>query len=329
MLKAALEYFASKVKEAEEVKVVKIAGKTYTDKPLIRQDKTDKARAIEGKTLTSLIDYIKGCKEEFQSRLILHVNSPVEVSLCSGLDTERERECLFKAKACLPMFEFDRKHGQEEFPIALQACFGPVGDRDTLAAVASKIVNAQEQSYSDDGMTQEITMKTGVTTKAAALAPNPVRLMPYRTFLEVEQPISDFIFRIDGKGEEPRFMLVEADGGAWKNQAMLTIKEYLEEQLKEDGGAGNSIRKGRGSEKAPSTQGMDENIMLVVCLIGIMSAAFCSGYLCMKERAYKAKDKVLKGILQELKEKEIKHGSEMATACYIFSIRLEEALKCR
>lgn len=49
----------------------------------------------------------------------------------------------------------------------------------------------------------------------------------------------------------------------------------------------------------------------------------------MQERAYKEKDKVLEEILQELKEEEIEHGSEMATACYIFSIRLEEALKCK
>ena len=60
--------------------------------------------------------------------------------------------------------------------------------------------------------------------------PNPVELAPYRTFPEVEQPISKFIFRMQ---EGPRAALYEADGGAWRNKAILSIKEYLQEELKE------------------------------------------------------------------------------------------------
>lgn len=56
-------------------------------------------------------------------------------------------------------------------------------------------------------------------------------LAPYRTFLEVEQPESQFIFRMkDG----PRGAIFEADGGAWRNQAIVNIREYLKEQLSEE-----------------------------------------------------------------------------------------------
>nr|ABP73607.1 hypothetical protein [Bacillus thuringiensis] len=61
--------------------------------------------------------------------------------------------------------------------------------------------------------------------------PNPVSLQPYRTFVEVAQPESDFIFRMkDG----PRCSLYEADGGAWKLEAIKNIKEYLNAELADE-----------------------------------------------------------------------------------------------
>jgi hypothetical protein len=75
-------------------------------------------------------------------------------------------------------------------------------------------------------------IKTGITTKENALVPNPVKLIPYRTFLEVEQPASEFVFRIgEGKGGAPSFKLVAADGGIWKSQAVDNVKHYLVEAL--------------------------------------------------------------------------------------------------
>jgi len=60
------------------------------------------------------------------------------------------------------------------------------------------------------------------------LVPNPVVLAPFRTFPEVIQPESKFIFRMQSG---PQAALFEADGGAWRNEAMGRIKTYLEEQL--------------------------------------------------------------------------------------------------
>lgn len=47
-------------------------------------------------------------------------------------------------------------------------------------------------------------------------------------FLEVEQPASDFLLRLDKDG---RPALYEADGGAWKLEAKRNIAAYLGEQL--------------------------------------------------------------------------------------------------
>ncbi len=64
--------------------------------------------------------------------------------------------------------------------------------------------------------------------------PNPVKLAPYRTFLEVLQPESDFIFRIsEDRDGAPIFKLVGADGGLWKYEAVNSIKSYLQSELED------------------------------------------------------------------------------------------------
>jgi len=52
--------------------------------------------------------------------------------------------------------------------------------------------------------------------------------MPFRTFLEVAQPESEFILRLDGSGQ---INLIGADGGAWKLEAVRNIAAYFEEKL--------------------------------------------------------------------------------------------------
>lgn len=85
-----------------------------------------------------------------------------------------------------------------------------------------------EITTGDDGISQQVTIKTGVATVGNAIVPNPVTLKPYRTFVEVEQPESKFIFRMkDG----PTAALFEADGGVWRNKAMHEIKKYIYENL--------------------------------------------------------------------------------------------------
>ena len=73
-----------------------------------------------------------------------------------------------------------------------------------------------------------------VTQKGVSLQQNStirplVKLRPYRTFQEVEQPEGLFLIRIDERG----ITFTEADGGMWKLAARKTVKAYLEEALKD------------------------------------------------------------------------------------------------
>ena len=230
-IKEAIAYIVNPANKAETPQVVEIDGKTYCNKEMVRYDKKKKANPITATTLTSLVDYIRDNQNELREQMIIHVESPTEVSLYSGLLEERDRETLFYARAMMPSFSWGHEYGQEAFLVSMQACFLPTEDRDAVTALASNIVNTQQATYSDDGVSQQAVIKTGITTKDNALVPNPVKLIPYRTFLEVEQPASDFVFRVGESRGEPTFKLTEADGGRWKLDAMANIKMYLEAAL--------------------------------------------------------------------------------------------------
>lgn len=61
--------------------------------------------------------------------------------------------------------------------------------------------------------------------------PNPVTLKPFRTFHEIEQPEIAFVFRMKNGQSGVSCALFEADGGAWKFNAVHSIAEYLKKEL--------------------------------------------------------------------------------------------------
>ena len=226
MIKKALEYIVEMARPGS----VEIEGITYTDKPLYRVSTSHlMAAPITVNTLTSLIDYIKS-KIDDMDNMIIDVQSPELVMMYSQLDENREREQLMTVKAMLPNFSFDAYQRQEEFLIGIQSKFVPTEERALLLKFAGTVEAGTVAQYGDDGITQKATVKTGLASKGEAIIPNPIKLKPYRTFLEVEQPESEFIFRMR-ENNGVSCGLFEADGGAWKIEAKQNIKAYLEEQL--------------------------------------------------------------------------------------------------
>lgn len=229
MIKEALQYIVGLGKAEEHM----INGACYSDKPLHRIDTYyPKADAIEMHTLTSLVDYIKSEVDEMPPRMIVEVKSPTEVELYSQLDANRDRESLVVASARVPDFEFDRFVEREKFCINLQSKFLKNDDRELILKFAGTVEAGSVSEYGDDGVTQKATIKTGLASKSDAIVPNPVCLRPYRTFLEVEQPESAFVFRMKQNNYGDVMCAVfEADGGAWKIDATQAIKEYLQRKL--------------------------------------------------------------------------------------------------
>ena len=206
----------------------------YSDKPLRRLPSIPRVEyPLEMTSLDSLIDYIKSGVDTMLTEMLLSVVSPTRVVLESGLNPERERETLARVSAVIPDFSFNQFVEKEKFNIGLQSnCIGDGStDKDLLLKFTGTVEAGTIAQYGDDGVSQKATIKTGIASKSEALVPNPVTLKPYRTFIEVDQPSSEFVFRMKETHGEILCAIYEADGGAWEMEARKNIKSYLEKGL--------------------------------------------------------------------------------------------------
>ena len=226
-----------------------IEGIMWSDKPLQRIKDVQKFQSVSFNTLTGLVDYLKSKNDvpnEFIDHIFVSVVSPTRIEVYSGINSHNfyERSVIATVEAVLPKVKVGEWLEQSAFCILLRSCFVDVQDgqeellsdtnRDALIEVASNIVSGTIAEYQDTGISQKATLKTGIQESEDKLLPERVTLRPYRTFLEVEQPKSEFIFRAqDSRGGGVQLALYEADGGRWKMDAMRTVKEYLEKELKE------------------------------------------------------------------------------------------------
>lgn len=221
--RSALEFLFGQI----ETKVIEVDGQSYSTKQ-IHHVKEPAPAPLEISTLTGLVDYIKSEVDNMDLPQIVHIVSPTEVRLYSEIKPDMARNCYIKCEAELPSLTFGQFMNVENFNIMLQSGFVQEVDAAAVLKVVGNIKEEKVKSIGDDGVSQSVTAKAGIATVADIKVPNPVLLKPYRTFIEVEQPASNFVFRMkDG----PMAALFEADGGAWKSEAMNYIKQYLDKEL--------------------------------------------------------------------------------------------------
>jgi hypothetical protein len=235
MIKEALEYIVALKQPRKEL----INDETYCSRKdeLYRVDTELRASALEMSTLTSLVDYIKSNIDNLtvaKDKLIVHVVSPTKVSLLTELDNDRKRENLIEVNANLPKIRFNEFIEQEAFIIMMQSMFVNSTDKAIVLQVAGNVEDGTIANYKDDGITQKATIKTGLANKDDVVVPNPVNLMPFRTFHEIQQPECSFVFRMNNGNRGVQCAIFEADGGAWKNETMDQIAVYLKDELKDN-----------------------------------------------------------------------------------------------
>lgn len=218
----------------------------YSDKKLYPIDEDYRAEPIMTGTLSSLVSYIK----EFSSRdgidfsnYMIHISNPRSVSIVSNLTSERRREVIMTARPEVSTFQFGQYHEHENFIIGVKSMFAddPKTDKNLVIQFAGTVTQGTVKEYGDDGITQRAQIKTGITTKQDAVVPSPCRLRPFRTFVEIEQPASEFVFRMREGRNGVESALFEADGGMWKLEAMKNIKTYLEDQFKKENIGGMTV----------------------------------------------------------------------------------------
>lgn len=188
------------------------------------------APILELQTLKSLVDYLKSDNDFINGRkLVVVVDSFHRVSVYDQVDFENgKRPQLVSVKATVPVIPFSNWRDQEEFNIMLQSMFINDADRNLVLDFASHLKIEKGAEAQDNGVTQTVTVRDGVASLAHAKTPNPVTLRPYRTFNEVEQPASQFVFRVN---KSANLALFEADGGKWKLDAVKNISDYLKTEL--------------------------------------------------------------------------------------------------
>ncbi|MDR2697164.1 MAG: hypothetical protein LBB40_01665 [Holophagales bacterium] len=212
---------------------------TVEDRPYTTQNihpvKEPEPGMLEVQTLTGFIDFVKTNIDNLQKgKTFIHVVNHEGVLLRSALHGPfLQRDVIIRAVAKVPIrFNFGSYYDSESFNIALQANFLPTEDRDLMLRYVGNIQDSNVKTINDDGISQEITTKTGIATVENVRLPNPVLLRPYRTFNEIEQPASLFVFRAKrSSSDAPGFALYEADNKAWESVAMQSVKAYLAEAL--------------------------------------------------------------------------------------------------
>ncbi|MEV3585999.1 hypothetical protein ABNE08_14220 [Paenibacillus larvae] len=220
----ALEYLS----EQGQPEIIEVNGEQYATHQLYEVvEPTPEPLVV--RNLSGLIDYLKS-EFDKQAPLLVHVVSPTQVTVVSSYNNDYARKEIIKAEALLPEYRFGSYYEAEDFIIKLQSGFVANEDRAKLLKVVGNVKEENVRSIGDDGVSQSVTAKTGVATVEDVKVPNPVLLAPYRTFVEVIQPESAFVFRMKNG---PLAALFEADGGAWRNAAIDAVATYLVEKLSE------------------------------------------------------------------------------------------------
>ena len=213
--------------------LVEIDGVEYSTTPLHdvrKQDPEPKPLVVH--TLTGLLGYLKADIDKIVSdSTLIHVDGPGLVTVVGRLRGHFEQRFQYARAEAHPRMEgfaFGQWLSLERMNIALQALFEASPDRERALRLVGTVKDEMVKTSADDGVTQAVTVKSGVAVVAEATVPNPVELAPFRTFPEVPQPLSPFILRLKASDNGIAAALFEADGGAWRNAAVQAIRDYLE-----------------------------------------------------------------------------------------------------
>ena len=220
---------------AIQTRTVEVDGQVFSEHELKPVFFTPRAERLTVHSLLGFCTYINngfdGLTKDDAMVIVSGIDRARLVSKLFGKD--KSRETFIAAELCeVEEFPFGQFMTQEEFAIKFRSLFVPSEKNDTnyVLSFVSKLHGGTAITTEDDGITQQVGVSRGVSgkmTEKATLKPI-VKLAPYRTFREIEQPESEFLLRTRLDDEDaPRVALFEADGGAWRITAMRRIAEYI------------------------------------------------------------------------------------------------------
>ncbi len=183
-------------------------------------------RAIFFTGLESMVDFVKATGYSG----LLVVDNPAHVTFFSDVHGKfKQRNGYAETASGFQPFTFSRYLPIEEFIIALMTQFEETDGSEYLLKMVSNMEFVASKTYEDSGTDQTVIAKTGPVTKGKTKIKNPIRLKPFRTFLEIGQPESLFVVRVRGGEGDPMQVGLWDAGNMWRMEADRSIKAYLNE----------------------------------------------------------------------------------------------------
>ncbi|HEY1810625.1 MAG TPA: hypothetical protein VGG42_18835 [Acidobacteriaceae bacterium] len=166
---------------------------------------------------------------------LVHVEDYLTVTLKSAQsDRWGSRDIFLTAKhPAHNAFTFDDYYADPaKFIIGLQTSFLATDELLYLIRLASNLKAGNSVQTEDDGFSQTITLKAGEVQTAEVKVQPKIRLIPLRTFPEVNAVENEFLIRFRQTPQQtPAIALFNTEGEKWKGDTMRSIKKYLVENL--------------------------------------------------------------------------------------------------
>lgn len=229
MIQKALQYLVG----LKENKTYDIEGNTWSDNPLhLIREEPQYRKTMKFGSLDSIVQMVREEYADYDGILPLYIQvvDHKNVRVFTGVDDYQSRTYPYTAYC----EDTDFREGwreQDQAIIELRSRFIPTEDSEYLINLISRINNEQGVQSTDNGVSQTVVTKQGVTLMSAETVKPRLMLQPFRTFREVPQPESEFILRLD---DNSRVGLFEADGGVWKMEAKDNIKTYFVTKLNDE-----------------------------------------------------------------------------------------------
>lgn len=234
MLKEAIE----KIESMAQPILKEISGETYViTGDEIRQVRPviDFPKNLDLNSLDALVKMIQTGDADTitPKRLYITVPDHMTVSCFTHCDSEKRnvRQVLYTVHATdVPGWKDKEQLPFEEAQIALRTRFQETPDTQYALQLLSNITAGAKLTMNDNGIATTVVTQKGISLQGSEVIRPIIKLRPYRTFQEIDQPESTFLIRVSDR----TISFIEADGGMWKLRARETVKAYLEKALSEE-----------------------------------------------------------------------------------------------
>lgn len=217
-----------KIVSLKETKIFEIGGQTYTDGHLTMIPiHVDRPECITVSGLDGICQLIRTELAKVGTTVLVQAKSYKTVEVMTTYLDDFSRNILYRAEADVPGLRTGFRD-RETALIELRSLFIPGEGTAYLLDLLSRMTDENSISTQDNGVTQTVEARQGIALKERVEIRPRVVLQPFRTFLEVDQPESEFLLRVDA---EKGIGLFEADGGVWKLEAKKNIAAYFAKNL--------------------------------------------------------------------------------------------------